>query len=145
MAVYFEVKSIETYSGGTEVTSFNAAAVDAMRRTGLDIQQENGENPVYTVSYSSAHTPIRSFSKVYNHGSNPSKDFIAVMTCSDADDNCPIVTGAGQRISLYYEDPKISDGTPLQEQTYDARCRQIAVEMACVFGQVSRREENDAF
>ncbi|MEO1256383.1 MAG: protein-tyrosine-phosphatase, partial [Bacteroidota bacterium] len=57
----------------------------------------------------------------------------AIMTCSEADAECPIVFGADSRIKLFYEDPKVSDGTSEEASTYDERCKQIAAEMYYAF------------
>ena len=72
---------------------------------------------------------MKGFSKKYNDDFNPKEHFAAVMTCSEADEACPIVFGATVRISLPYEDPKVADNTPEEEARYDERCRQIATEM----------------
>jgi arsenate reductase (thioredoxin) len=69
------------------------------------------------------------FSKKFGDPFNPQYDFAAIMTCSDADENCPFVPGATKRFSITYIDPKESDGTPQESETYDERCRQIAREM----------------
>ncbi|MEZ4829266.1 MAG: hypothetical protein R3C61_23710 [Bacteroidia bacterium] len=58
------------------------------------------------------------------------------MTCSEADEACPAVFGAEIRISLPFDDPKISDGTPAQAETYAYRSRQIAAELDFVFQQL---------
>lgn len=55
-----------------------------------------------------------------------------------ADESCPLVVGASARIPLHYEDPKISDGTPEETATYDARSKQIATEMLYVFARVKQ-------
>ena len=65
----------------------------------------------------------------------PVKNFAAVMTCTDADEKCPIIADA-ERISLPYEDPKVSDGTPREAQMYNERSMQIAAEMKYVFSQL---------
>jgi hypothetical protein len=51
------------------------------------------------------------------------------MVCNDADEACPVVRGAERRAAIPYVDPKISDSTPEEAATYDARCAQIAREM----------------
>jgi arsenate reductase (thioredoxin) len=77
----------------------------------------------------SANVPaIEVFSKKYDDPFNPQRDFAAVMTCSQADASCPLVAGATLRVPLHYEDPKVSDGTPGERETYDARAKQIATE-----------------
>ena len=59
------------------------------------------------------------------------------MTCSEADEACPVVLGAALRIPIRYEDPKIYDGTHEESTAYDARCLQIATEMLYLFSRVS--------
>lgn len=59
------------------------------------------------------------------------------MTCAEADDQCPYVPEAAQRIHLSYNDPKKADGTGREQAVYDDRCLQIAAEMFWVIGQVA--------
>ncbi|MCB0818945.1 MAG: protein-tyrosine-phosphatase, partial [Flavobacteriales bacterium] len=68
---------------------------------------------------------------------NPQKGFCAVMTCSEADANCPIVRGALDRVSLPYVDPKEADDTPEEAARYDERCLQIATELWYVMQQAA--------
>ncbi len=120
---------IHTFSGGTEATAFHPNAIAALSRAGFQIVTAPGNNPTSTLKFSDDESPITCFSKVYNDPYNPPSDFIAVMTCSDADENCPYIHGAAQRYTITYEDPKISDGTPLESTTYDERSLQIGTEM----------------
>jgi hypothetical protein len=93
---------------------------------------------LYEVSFSQDRAAEHCWSKVYNDPANPQKEFCAVMTCSEADRNCPIVFGALDRISLPYNDPKEADGTPEEAVRYDERCLQIAAEMWYVMQQAAR-------
>jgi arsenate reductase len=120
---------VRTYSGGTEATAFNPRAVAAVERAGFHVVKPEGKNPVYEVSFAPNAPAARCWSKPYDDPANPSKDFCAVMTCSEADKNCPIVFGALDRISLPYNDPKEADGTPVEAERYDERCLQIAAEL----------------
>jgi arsenate reductase len=135
-AAWYGVEGVKTYSGGTEATAFNPRAVAALERAGFRVENPGGENPVYRVSFSEKESALDCFSKIYDHPVNPSQDFIAVMTCSEADENCPFIPGAMLRIPLTYEDPKEADGTPEETTRYDERCRQIATEMFFLFSQV---------
>jgi arsenate reductase len=58
------------------------------------------------------------------------------MTCSDADENCPIIPGAEKRISVMYEDPKFFDNSVLEKEKYKERSLQIATEMKYVFSKI---------
>lgn len=129
---------INTYSGGVEVTAFNERAVDSCRRLGFDIDKvTDSENPQYMVHIDSS-VSVTCFSKVYDNEVNPSESFAAVMTCSDADENCPFIPGTEKRIPLRYEDPKAFDGTELEAEKYDERSLQIASELLYVFKQVTK-------
>lgn len=128
-AWHFGLDHVRTHSGGTEATAFNPRAVAAVERAGFQVVRPEGKNPVYEVSFAPSAQAARCWSKVYNDPANPSKDFCAVMTCSEADKNCPIVFGALDRISLPYIDPKEADGTPEEAARYDERCLQIAAEL----------------
>lgn len=128
---------VRTYSGGTEATAFNQRAVAAVERAGFQVGKPEGKNPVYEVSFAKDHAAERCWSKKYDDAANPQKDFCAVMTCSEADKNCPIVFGALDRISLPYNDPKEADGTPEEAARYDERCLQIAAELWYVMQQAA--------
>lgn len=129
---------VRTYSGGTEATAFNPRAVAAVERAGFQVVKPEGKNPVYEVTFAPNAPAARCWSKKYDDTANPSKDFCAVMTCSEADKNCPIVFGALDRISLPYNDPKEADGTPEEAARYDERCLQIAAELWYMMGLAAR-------
>jgi arsenate reductase (thioredoxin) len=136
-AYYYGITQVETYSGGTEATAFNPRAVKAMQKAGFSIQKTgNQPNPTYLVTFAEAAPPLTAFSKVYDAKGNPTNDFIAIMTCAHADENCPFIPGASHRIPVNYNDPKDFDGTAQEEAQYDQRTRQIAREMFYLFSQV---------
>ena len=139
-ACYYRVPGIATYSGGTEATAFNPRAVDTMIKVGFLIKKTSeGQNPFYDATFSSESPPLRIFSKRYDDPFNPSKDFAAIMTCSHANENCPIVFGAAKRIAITYEDPKDFDGTSREEEQYMERALQIGREMLFAFSEVRVR------
>jgi protein-tyrosine-phosphatase len=136
-AQYYGIAGVETFSGGTEATAFNPRAIAAIQRVGFDVKEAKpGKNPQYEVRFGKTEHPLICFSKVYNEQPNPTTDFCAVMTCSQADKTCPIVSGAATRVAVPYEDPKSSDGTPEEQKKYDACCEQISREMLYLFSQV---------
>lgn len=129
-AAHFEIAGkVECYSGGTESTAFHPNAVKALDEIGLGISKTDGQNPVYAISYSGTATPLRCFSKKYDHPDNPSEDFMAVMVCDEADEACPFIPGAEKRLSLPYEDPKKSDGKPDEGEVYRNRALEIGRDM----------------
>lgn len=136
-ANFFGVDGIYCYSGGTEVTAFNPQAVKALEGAGMHISRlDESSNPVYQVSFSDQQASISTFSKKYTDPPNPIEEFIAVMTCSDADEACPVVHGAIYRHAIHYEDPRAFDGAPEEIDQYAERCRQIAREMLYIFSRV---------
>jgi arsenate reductase len=136
-AQYYGIKNVHCFSGGTEATAFNPRAVKAMREAGFDIHVfKDGNNPVYRVRFSDEAPALTVFSKKYDDDFNPKKNFAAIMTCSHADENCPLVLGATKRIALTYNDPKDFDGTPQENAKYSERVHEIGREILYAFSQV---------
>ena len=136
MAAYFNVKDVTCYSGGTEATAVYSMIIQTFVTTGFRVLVSDGtSNPLVTLHYSDVMPPMLLFSKTYDDAVNPSSHFAAVMTCDDADANCPIIPNA-TRITVTYKDPKASDGTAEQAQVYAARSKQIATEMKYIFAQL---------
>ena len=126
---------VQTYSGGTEATAFNANAVTALRELGVAVERlDDGVNPHYRVVTGALVS--ETFSKVFSAEPNPQREFAAIMVCSSADAGCPFVPGAEKRISLPFEDPKISDGTPQQAATYRERALEMGKSLAWAFRRV---------
>jgi arsenate reductase len=136
-AAFYQVPNVRCFSGGSEATSFNPRAIKAMQDAGFKITLvEEGTNPVYEVYYSDKVDPIIAFSKKYDDGVNPTSNFAAVMTCSQADERCPVVKGAVSRISITYDDPKEFDDTLREAEKYKERVMQIGREMLYMFSKV---------
>jgi arsenate reductase len=137
MARFYGLEAVSCYSGGTEATALFPKIAETLENSGFEISKiSEEENPVYAIKFDENRQPVIGFSKKYNHPLNPKSDFIAIMTCSHADENCPLVLGAKQRIPITYQDPKISDGTSEQGKIYAERSRQIAMEMKYVFSKI---------
>lgn len=136
-AAYYQIANIQTYSGGTEATAFHPNAIAAVRRAGFNVEKtDESKNPRYRVFYSEDQAPIICFSKTYDDAANPKTEFAAIMTCSDAEENCPFIPGVDLRIGTTYNDPKAFDGKPEQDEKYSERCRQIALECLYVFSKI---------
>ena len=136
-AAHFGIDEVRVYSGGTEATAFNPRAVAAMRKAGFVIENSGGDNPRYQVTFDRGGRATECFSKRYDDPVNPTEDFVAVMTCSEADEACPVVFGASVRAPIRYDDPKVADGTPGETLAYDERCLQIATEMLYLFSRIA--------
>ena len=96
-------------------------------------QLDDSSNPAYEVYYSEKMEPLKCFSKIYNDEFNPQSNFAAIMTCSHADENCPVVFGAEDRFPIKYDDPKEFDNTDVETEKYDERFHQIGIEMIFAF------------
>ncbi len=136
VAAHFHRVDVSCYSGGTEATAFNERAISSLKRSGFRVSKEGSENPIYQIYFTEGDENIRAFSKIYNANENPLSEFAAIMTCSDADTNCPIIPGAEKRIPLLYNDPKEFDNTPFEPEKYDERSLQIASEMFYIFSKI---------
>lgn len=135
-AAYYNISNVQTFSGGTEATAFHPNAIKAITSAGFEVKKTTEDsNPLYQV-YFGEEEYVTCFSKVYNHESNPSSNFAAIMTCSDAEENCPFITGCELRIATTYNDPKAYDVTVLQDEKYTERSNQIAMECLYVFSKV---------
>ncbi|RAR71290.1 arsenate-mycothiol transferase ArsC [Flavobacterium aciduliphilum] len=136
-SAFFNIKNVFCYSGGTEATAMFPMVAKTLEKQGFKIKMiAEGNNPIYTIKYAKNEHPIIAFSKVYDDDFNPNNAFAALMTCSQADEGCPFISGAEKRIPITFEDPKEFDNTPLQAEKYEERSLQIATEMFYVFSQI---------
>ena len=130
---------LRCHSAGTERTFFHPNAMAALSNRGFVIKSREDEGiEVHDMAWSDSDASIPCFSKTLEDPSLPQHGFIAVTTCNDADQACPVIIGAARRLALPYADPKVSDGTPDALATYARRSDEIALEMLYVLGQVSR-------
>lgn len=138
-ATYFHIPDVYCYSGGMEETALFPKVAETLSKQGFSIIKiAEGTNPVYAVKYCDNASPIICFSKKYDSPFNPSSSFAAIMTCSQADGECPFIAGAEKRIPITFEDPKVSDGSPQQAQVYTERSLEIAAEMFHVFSMIRK-------
>jgi protein-tyrosine phosphatase/arsenate reductase len=140
-AVYYNFDNIYTYSGGTEATAFNKNAVMALKNLGFVIEslEPSTSNPIYQVMFGQ-NKFTNCFSKLYDDNANPKLNFAAIMTCSEAEQNCPIIDGAEVRIGTTYKDPKEADNTAEVFKVYEDRFKQIATETLYAFSQSLQKQ-----
>lgn len=141
----YGIDDLKTFSGGTEATALNPRVIATLLRSGIQVKPIDGgvsTNPKYRVTYAADAKPLECFSKVYNQSPNPTEAFVAVIVCGDADQKCPIVSGATDRHLIQYDDPKIADGRPDEAKVYDERSAQVAREMLYLVSQIGPK--NDA-
>ena len=124
---------IKTYSGGTKVSACNPRTIAALRRAGFSIEDGTGENPKYNVVFEPNDNPIFAYSKLYDAPENPQDNFIAIMVCGHADENCPFIPNAEKRFAVTFDDPKVADDTPEEAATYDERLHEIGSQFYYLF------------
>lgn len=127
---------IQTYSGGTKVSACNPRTIAALRRAGFSIEDGTGENPKYNVVFEPNDEPVFAYSKLYNAPENPQDNFIAIMVCGHADENCPFIPNAEKRFAVTFDDPKVADDTPNEAATYDERLHEIGSQFYYLFNLV---------
>ncbi len=137
MAFHFQIQNVFCYSGGTEATAMFQKVAETLTNQGFEIQKiSDTENSVYAVKFDENQHPIICFSKTYFDDFNPKNNFGAIMTCTNADEGCPMVFGAEARFPIKYDDPKAFDGTEVMNEKYTERSLEIASEMYYVFNQI---------
>ncbi|WP_093365458.1 arsenate-mycothiol transferase ArsC [Psychroflexus sediminis] len=133
---------IGVFSGGTEVTALHPNSIKALETMCFQITADaEVRNPRYDVKFGNDLSTI-CFSKVYEASENPQNDFLALMTCSHADENCPFIPGATERFSLPYEDPKLFDNTKLEDEKYLECALEIGREVCYMMSQSALKEDN---
>ena len=139
LGYFYNIKDLFCFSGGTESTALFPAAAKALEASGFKIDsQTQMKNPLYAIRFAVNETPVKGFSKTYDHAENPKTAFAAILTCSQADKECPYILGAELRIPLPFEDPKAFDNTPQQADKYRERSLQIATELKYVFSNINQ-------
>ena len=135
---YFNL-NINSFSGGTETTAFFKNTVKTLQSVGFkfDLKDFSHQNPKYIISFEGASKSIFGFSKRYDNAENQ-HPFIAITTCNNADTNCPFIPEASERFHLPFVDPKSSDDTELQDETYLKTNLQIAGEIYFIFSEIKK-------
>ena len=111
------------FSAGTEKTEVCGEAIKSLERAGIEIGI-GGKIKLM-------HNQIELHSKTLDEIKED--EFIAIMTCSDAEKNCPVEPRSKKNIKLFYDDPKKYDGTIEASVEYDKTCRLIASELNAIF------------
>ena len=135
-SIYYKIKC-EVYSGGNLETEVYKSVVNNIRDYGFNISYKDCDNPIYSINFRNQNLG-NYFSKLYNNSENPKNEFAAIMTCSDAEKNCPLVKGSEIKFSLQYEDPKKYDTTKIEKTEYKKTSEKIASEMNYLFYKIKK-------
>lgn len=133
-ANYYNLNTVKSFSGGTSVTSFYRNTVKTLQQAGFvfKLSEFSHQNPVYTIEYDGCKKPIIGFSKLYNDEFN-AIPFVAITTCTNANEKCPFISEAIQRFHLPFYDPKNFDNTLYASEKYLEINKQIAGEIHFIF------------
>ena len=151
-AAYYGLSEIRGYSGGTKPSAFNERTVTALREIGIEVTKSGEEaargdaataNPKQRIRWgfdtNDSSMQTIEFSKKYDDATNPSLGFAALLVCSDAEEDCPVIKGASTRIAMPYLDPKAYDGSASESRKYAERRDDIGRLMLSVMMQARLR------
>lgn len=138
-AQYFDLQTIYSFSGGTEITAFHRNTVETLQKAGFtfNLVEFSHTNPKYLISYKETNTSIIGYSKVFDDQKN-NIPFIAITACNNADTNCPHVLEAIYRFHLPFIDPKYADDKENKKEVYLETNKQIAAEIFFLFKEIKR-------
>lgn len=136
---YFDLENIFSFSGGTEVTAFHRNTVKSLQKVGFEfnVVDFSHQNPRYLISFKNSKKSLLGFSKLYDNEEND-YPYIVITTCDSADQNCPFIPDAIYRFHLPYTDPKSSDRTDSQIETYMQTSKKIAGELFIIFSKIKQ-------
>ena len=136
---YYNIRC-EVYSGGTVQSKVYKSVVNNIRDYGFNISFKECNNPIYSIKFKNINLG-NYFSKFYYDLKNPKNEFAAIMTCSDAENNCPFVEGSEIKFSLPYEDPKKYDKSKSEKNDYKKTSEKIASEMNYLFYRINAKHD----
>jgi len=136
---YYNIKC-EVYSGGTVETEVHKSVLNNISDYGFNIIFKECNNPTYSIKFKNQNLG-NYFSKFYYNFENPKNEFAAIMTCTDAENNCPVVEGSEIKFSLPYEDPKKYDKSKNEKNEYKKTSETIASEMNYLFKTIKIKNE----
>jgi len=132
-AFYFDVPHVEVYSGGVEVSAVHRNCVEALRQAGMGIKVTSGNNPGYEILFSEIAPAIKIYSKYADAYENPKEKFVAIINSSQADEGCPVISGANYRFMMIYKDLKKIDNTIHEISKFAELNEKIAIELLYIF------------
>lgn len=136
---YYNLKGIQSFSGGTNVSSFYRNTVKTLQQVGFKFQiiEFSHQNPHYLISCKDCVQPVIGFSKLYDNEYNK-KPFTAITLCENTEIDCPIISGAVKRFYVPFISPKIYDSTLYQAEKYLELNKNIAGEIHFIFNHLNK-------
>ena len=122
-------KNIKVFSAGTVKDKFSSRLVSVLKEIGFKVKKKSNK---FIFNFSENHNSIPMNSKLIDE-IYLKDNFITIMTCSNADKNCPVIPNALSRILLSYEDPKKFDFTNQETKKYKETSHKIALEFYYIF------------
>ncbi|MFD1294284.1 hypothetical protein ACFQ5N_10590 [Lutibacter holmesii] len=132
-AHYFKLSNINSFSGGTNVTSFHRKTVKTLQKVGFTFKiiEFSHQNPTYAIGYHNYIKPILVFSKLYNHDLNPSPFFAITNNAFE------IIPEAIQQFEMPFNNINNFEHSINKAEEYAALNKQIAGEIHFIFHRVS--------
>lgn len=113
-------------SAGTEKTACYIETAKAIEGLGFESQEELVGDQI-TYNFKCENHKLKLSSKTIHEIKEDA--YFAIMTCGDAEENCPYIPEAKGRGALKYKDPKWSDGSDKVKEVYQSTAVQIAAEI----------------
>lgn len=129
---------IVALSAGTVATAFEPRMVKAIMAEGFELL-EYGQKPNPLYIYRIEIDDLYYYSKKYDDKLLDAGESTIVTVCSEAETDCPVIPGTGQRIHLPYDDPKAHDNTAKEAEAYESKVMEIGLEMNYVVEEVLKQ------
>lgn len=137
---YYKINNINCFSSGTNKTAFYTGTLNALESAGFkfSLEEFSHKNPKYIISVNEANSEIICYSKLIEDPINETP-FVAITTCGNADENCPVILDAIARFHLPYKDPKWSDDEDNEKEVYLNTSKVIAGEIGILFRKIKEQ------
>ncbi|HMP80748.1 MAG TPA: hypothetical protein PKD54_14935 [Pirellulaceae bacterium] len=149
-AAYYGFDNLRFYSGGTIPSAFNERTVATLKEIGFQIEATGEEaqrgplqlpNPIYFVQWGQGFE-AHEFSKHFADKSNPQSNFAVILVCTEAETECPFVSGATLRVSMTFLDPKTYDEGAFESRKYAERRDDIGRVFLAVMAKARQKIQN---
>lgn len=138
-AHYFQL-NINSFSGGTQVTSFHRNIVKTLQKSGFTFQLSDfsHQNPKYEISFDASKKNILGFSKLLSSPINNVSSFLLITTSDKSDKECPFMPNASYQFNLPFIDLTTFDSAKNKYDFYLDASKQIACEIYFLFNEIRK-------